>query len=99
MIVYTPARPADHIPLIDLAGSFDDEDARRRVAWDMHRACRETGFFYVAGHGVPQALMDAQLDAAHRLFDLPEPDKQALHVRHSPCRRGYEGPGAQMLDE
>ena len=68
MIVYTPPQAADHIPLIDLAGSFDDADARTRVAWDIHKACRETGFFYVTGHGVPQVLMDGQIAQPRRGF-------------------------------
>lgn len=98
MIVYTPPKAADHIPLIDLAASFADPEARRAVAWEIHKACRETGFFYVSGHGVPQALMDGQIAAARRVFDLPEAAKQALAVANSPCRRGYEGPGRQILD-
>ncbi|HEY0269551.1 MAG TPA: 2-oxoglutarate and iron-dependent oxygenase domain-containing protein [Sphingomonas sp.] len=98
MIVYTPPKAADHIPLIDLAGSFDDAEVRRRVAWDIHRACRETGFFYVTGHGVPQALMDAQITETRRFFAQDDAAKRAVAVELSPCRRGYEGIGRQMLD-
>lgn len=98
MIVYEPPRAADHIPLIDLSGSVDDPDVRECVAWEIHKAARETGFFYVAGHGVPQALMDAQIAAARAFFAQPSEAKQAVHISRSPCRRGYEGEGAQVLD-
>ena len=98
MIVYTPAQPADHIPLIDLAGSFDDPAARDAVARAIHMVCRDTGFFYVTGHGVPPPLMDAQIAETQRFFALDDAAKQAVGVALSPCRRGYEGVGKQMLD-
>ena len=93
MIPYTPPRAATRVPLIDL-GHGDDA-----AATEIHRACRETGFFYVTGHGVEPALCEAQLQAARRLFALPDEAKRAVHVERSPCRRGYEGPGTQTLDE
>jgi len=98
MIPYEPPRAADRIAQIDLTGSFDDPAERDRVATEIHRACRETGFFYVVGHGVPQSLADAQIAAARALFAQDEAAKQALSVELSPCRRGYEGPGKQVLD-
>ena len=99
MIVYTPPKAADRIPLIDLDGSFDDAGRRRRIAWNIHKACRETGFFYVSGHGVPQALMDAQIAQTRRFFAQDDAAKHAVAVELSPCRRGYEGVGRQILDE
>jgi isopenicillin N synthase-like dioxygenase len=98
MIPYTPARAADTIPVIDLAGSFDDGLARADVAAAIHQACRETGFFYISGHGVDPALIDAQIESARRFFRLPEDRKRAVWLGHSPCRRGYEGVGTQILD-
>jgi isopenicillin N synthase-like dioxygenase len=99
MIPYTPPRAATSIPVVDLGGSFGDGPERARVAAEIHRACRETGFFYVSGHGVDAALIEGQIEAARRLFALSEGEKQALWVGNSPCRRGYEGPGAQTLDQ
>jgi len=98
MIVYTPPAAARAIPVIDMAGSFAAGAARDAVAQAIHRAARETGFFYVTGHGVPAGTMAAQLAMTRALFALGEADKQALSVAHSPCRRGYEGPGRQVLD-
>ena len=56
MIVYTPPAPAKTIPVVDFHG--DD------VPREIHKACRETGFFYVANHGVPQSVIDAQFECA-----------------------------------
>ncbi|CAN5218357.1 oxidoreductase [soil metagenome] len=97
MIVYTPPRAATHIPVIDLTGSFSDPTALARVGAEIHRACRETGFFYVSGHGVPQAIMDGEIEIARQFFAQPADAKQAVAIERSSCRRGYEA-GLQVLD-
>jgi isopenicillin N synthase-like dioxygenase len=98
MIPYTPPRAADHIPVIDLAGSFGDAASSTAVAWQIHKACRETGFFTVIGHGVPQPLMDAQIGWTQRFFAQDEAAKDAVSIDRSPYRRGWERPGRQVLD-
>lgn len=99
MIVYTPPSPARFIPVIDLSGGFSDElNDRKRVAWEIHKACRDTGFFYVCGHRVPQALIDAQFDWAKRFFDLPLEEKMVIHMKKSRTRAGYEPLLGQVLD-
>jgi isopenicillin N synthase-like dioxygenase len=90
MIVYTPSRPAKTIPVVDLAGC--------NAASQIHQACRETGFFYIASHGVPQALIDAQFDCARRFFALPLEEKLRLHMKNSASTAGYEPIGGQVLD-
>lgn len=100
MVIYTPASAAKAIPVIDLTGSFSrDTDAKKVVAWEVHKACRETGFFYVSNHGVPQDLLDKQLECARRFFDLPLAEKLKLDVAHSPSMRGYEPMSSQTLDD
>jgi isopenicillin N synthase-like dioxygenase len=98
MIPYSPAKPATRIPVIDLSASFVDGAGRQVAAQAIHRACRETGFFYVSGHGVDPALVERQIEAAKSFFALDDRAKQAVAQRNSPCWRGYEGVGAQMLD-
>lgn len=90
MIAYTPPAPAKSIPVVDLAGG--DAPA------EIHKACRETGFFYVANHGVPQSLIDAQFGCAQRFFALPAEQKLALHMKQSASTAGYEPIGGQILD-
>lgn len=100
MIFYTPPATATSIPVIDLAASFsDDPNARKAVAWEVHKAARDTGFFYVANHGVPDALVADQLECARRFFALPQADKEAIAVSRSACMRGYEAMSLQTLDD
>ena len=100
MVLYTPPKPATAIPVIDLAPARSpDLETRRAVAWEIHKACRDTGFFYVANHGIDASLVDAQFDWTRRFFALPESDKLALHMRHSRSFSGYEPLAGQTLDE
>ena len=92
MIIYTPPKPATSIPLIDLAGTVED------CATAVHRACRETGFFYIANHGVSADLVAAQFAAAGRFFDLPIEEKMRIDMKKSPTTAGYEPMGGQRLD-
>ncbi len=99
MLLYTPAKPADHVPVIDLAPSLSGDPAgSKSVAEEVHRACRDTGFLYIVNHGVSQALIDSQFAAAKAFFDLPLSDKMALHMKLSPTKSGYEPVGGQVLD-
>ena len=99
MRLYQPARAADHIPVIDLGGSFSSDLATRKtVAWEVHKACRETGFFYVANHGVDETLVTGVFEQAKRFFELPIAEKMALHAKKSPTKAGYEEAGVQALD-
>ena len=90
MIVYTPPRAAKTIPVVDFSGS----DVPRQI----QQACRDTGFFYVANHGIPQSLIERQFDEARRFFALPLERKLALHMKNSPSTAGYEPMGTQQLD-
>src|SRR5687768_596170 len=99
MIPYTPPAAAASIPVVDLAGSFSADPADRgAVAWEIHKACRDTGFFYVANHRVPGALVEAQFDWTRRFFDLPLAEKLAIHMQHSRSKAGYEPVLGQALD-
>jgi isopenicillin N synthase-like dioxygenase len=55
------------VAVVDL----ERDDAASRI----DRACRTTGFFALAGHGVPDAWRTEVLDAATELFALPEAAK------------------------
>jgi len=100
MLVYTPPQPADYIPVIDLAPSFSDGvEGASKVAWEVHKACRDTGFFYVVNHGVAPELCREQLAWTQRFFALPAEHKLALDFKASPRRLGYEPFLRQVLDE
>jgi isopenicillin N synthase-like dioxygenase len=90
MIPYRPPSAAKSIPVVDLQA----KDAPAEI----RKACCETGFFYVAGHGIAQSLIDAQFDAARRFFALPLEKKLAIHMKNSASTAGYEPIGGQILD-
>jgi isopenicillin N synthase-like dioxygenase len=99
MVLYTPPQPASELPVIDIvATAGGNEAACRATAWEIHKACRDTGFFYVSGHGVAADLIEAQFDWARRFFALPPEQKAALHMKHSRSFAGYEPLAGQTLD-
>jgi isopenicillin N synthase-like dioxygenase len=68
------------LPVIDIAALRDRRDgaARGAAARAIDAACRDTGFFYVRGHGIAPELF-ARLDtASRRFFALPLESKQAI---------------------
>lgn len=100
MIPYTPPKAATSIPLIDLQGSYSPSlGDRKAVAWEIHKACRDTGFFYVKNSSVTPKSMAAHLDLARQFFALPLEEKRKVDVSLSSCTRGWEGMAAQVLDE
>ena len=70
----------------------------KKVAREIGAACRTAGFFYVAGHRVPQPLIDETFAAAARFFGLPAGDKTKLSITRSPHNRGYVGVVEEKLD-
>lgn len=88
------------IALIDVAAlASDDPAARAEVARALGAACRGIGFFAITGHGLAQADIDAAFAAAHAVFALPAPAKQALAISAHGHNRGYVGLGVEALDE
>jgi len=84
------------IPLIDvspLAGV--DATAKRAVARDMGIACREVGFFYVAGHGIPAQMVADVFAGAKQFFALPQETKRLFPTRNN---RGYSDLSDEKLD-
>jgi len=98
MIIYTPPSTPKSVPVVDLSASFSDGNARKDVIWNIHKACRETGFFYISNHRAPPGLLEAQFDFTRRFFALSMPEKLALHMKKSPATAGYEPIGGQILD-
>ena len=59
------------------------------LAAQVDRACRHTGFLYIAGHGLSQADISRQLALVQRLFALPQGAKGGMDAAASPLARGY----------
>ena len=99
MIPYHPPKPAEFIPVIDLQASFStDLSDRQAVAREIHKAARDTGFFYISNHGVPDEVLDRHLDLARKFFEQPYDQKIKIDGTGGYGVRGYETMGAQVLD-
>jgi len=74
-----------------------EDSAARQVAAQIDGACRELGFFVVAGHGVPEQLR-GDLDAAAReFFALPDTTKADIAMpRAGLAWRGWFPVGGEL---
>jgi isopenicillin N synthase-like dioxygenase len=69
------------IPLIDVADYLAGRPgAAEKTATELRHAFEQVGFYYLAGHGIPQTLIDAQYEAAARFHALPTESKLAVKV-------------------
>ncbi|RKP07434.1 hypothetical protein THASP1DRAFT_17053 [Thamnocephalis sphaerospora] len=79
------------VPIIDFGPYLDpaaDEAQRRAVIDALDSACRNVGFFFLANHGIPQALFDQIRAIGHRFFDKPAEEK--LKYTTDSGFRGYK---------
>lgn len=69
------------IPLIDVSDYFAGKPGgAERAARHLRYAFENVGFYYLAGHGIPQALIDAQYEAAARFHAQPMEEKLKIRV-------------------
>ncbi len=67
------------IPILDLGPYLGGATgARERVAAELGRACQETGFFFISGHGVAPDLVDRVFAASAEFHGQPLAAKEAL---------------------
>jgi isopenicillin N synthase-like dioxygenase len=67
------------------------------AAEQIQAACRERGFFYVTGHGVPADLLGQLADASAEFFALPLADKLDIAMeRGGRAWRGFFPVGAEL---
>lgn len=85
------------IPLLDWS-RFSGPGADGFVA-DLGAACRDTGFFLLKGHGIPEALMTGIFAQADRFFALPVATKAACDIAKAGNNRGWVAEGAERLDD
>lgn len=98
MLLYTPPKTPTTIPVIDLGPSRDgSRSGYAAVVEQVHKAARETGFFYVSNHGIARELVDGAFAQARRFFALPVETKLA-HAQVPGTARGYERLEGQILD-
>jgi isopenicillin N synthase-like dioxygenase len=69
------------LPIVDISRS-GNERVTPELAAQIDAACRDTGFFYVVGHGVSPQLLERVETCAREFFALPEPEKAKIAMRH-----------------
>jgi isopenicillin N synthase-like dioxygenase len=78
-----------HIPIIDVRELVAGTEGGRAVAEQIGCACRESGFFYVVGHGVDEGLRD-RLQTLSRKFFAQETETK-LQIRMALGGRAWRG--------
>jgi isopenicillin N synthase-like dioxygenase len=79
--VAPPVMIGGEIPLIDVSDYLAGKPgAAEKAAAELCFAFENVGFYYLAGHGVPQALIDAQYEAAARFHAMPVEEKLKVKV-------------------
>ena len=84
-------------PVFDL-GRFEAASLaeKRALGVEIDAICRATGFLAVAGHGVPQATIDAAWAKAAAFFSLPPEQKEAAKAPYPGYPYGYLAPDAEI---
>src|SRR5262245_36412664 len=83
------------IPVIDFGPAFRGEPGGLdAVAAEVRRASEDVGFFYLAGHGVPQAVVDEAFRASREFHAMPLDEKQALPINETNI--GYLAPNQSI---
>ena len=81
---------ANELPVIDLAPmSGSNEDAKDRVAREVHDACRDIGFLTIVNHPVPPQKIAEIFRQSKRFFALPLAQKMTAYMGDSNLFRGY----------
>jgi isopenicillin N synthase-like dioxygenase len=83
------------LPVIDLTALERGDLAERRL---LRETLSDSGAFVLRGHGVPPALADALLDRGRAFFALPQAEREAIDMIHSPYFRGYSVAGSERTD-
>ncbi|KAK9285777.1 hypothetical protein L1049_024978 [Liquidambar formosana] len=92
------------IPIIDvspLLAKWDDpkmgeDPGVSEVVRQLDQACREAGFFYVKGHGIPYSLIKEVRNATHKYFGLPYEEKIKIKMSAATGFRGYQRLGENI---
>lgn len=84
------------LPVIDLSG-LRDASATTAVAAEIDAACRDTGFFSIVGHEVPDELRRRLEALAREFFALPDPEKARIAMSSGgPAWRGWFPVGGEL---
>lgn len=92
-----PGPAVPQVPIIDIAPLVTGEGDHSRVARDIARACEDSGFFYVIGHGVDKDLQQRLEDLSRRFFAQDLETKMAIRMDlGGRAWRGYFPVGGEL---
>jgi isopenicillin N synthase-like dioxygenase len=86
------------IPVLDWQRFASGKDGDGFVR-DLGRACRETGFFLITGHGIAEDLITDVFAKSDAFFARPMAEKAKVDIRNNPHNRGWACEGSEALDE
>src|SRR5262245_28505337 len=85
------------MPVIDVAPLVTGAGDRSRAAAGIEQACRDSGFFYVVGHGVDEGLQGRLEESSRRFFAQDVATKMEIAMeRGGRAWRGYFPVGAEL---
>jgi isopenicillin N synthase-like dioxygenase len=86
------------VPVVDISPFITGAKAgRRAVVEQVRRACEDTGFFSIVGHGVPREAVERIRRDLADSFALPLEDKLAIKRPAQQISRGYNPMGDQAV--
>jgi len=93
--------PSAVLPVLDISPYMEEasagQHAREQTARALDSACRDPGFFYLVGHGVPNSDIENLHVLAKRFFALPQERKEEIALSHCPqSGRGYQRLGENV---
>lgn len=86
------------IPVLDWSRFATGSDVDGFVQ-DLGKASRDTGFFLVSNHGIPEDLVKDVFAKGDAFFALPMAEKAKIDIRGNPHNRGWACQGSEALDE
>ncbi|KAG2724344.1 hypothetical protein I3843_01G014300 [Carya illinoinensis] len=92
------------IPVIDISPllakcndpKMAEDPGVSEVVRQLDQACREAGFFYVKGHGIPDSIIKEVKSVAHKFFELPYEEKLKIKMTAATGFRGYQRIGENI---
>jgi isopenicillin N synthase-like dioxygenase len=90
----------EEIPLLDMSPYLRGEPGgRERVAARLKEISETVGFFYLAGHGIPQSLIERVFAESRRFHGLPSGVKGAIPwIDRDSHKTGYLGVGQERSE-
>src|SRR5262245_62565683 len=82
----------EEIPTLDLSPYLSGQQGGcESVAARLREITMTVGFFYLKGHGIPQALVDAVFGESRRFFNLPDSVKRTIpYITTDSVKSGYQ---------